>query len=93
MEHYRLDNRIIYSKSSRPQSFKDKEVRYELRRTTIKGYSGLIYGFHLSYREPTDRWWQTFLCWKIYDTDDAAYKDYVDSVIKKLIDKLNNVPI
>lgn len=93
MNQNSIERRVIYNKSIRPKSFIGKEVRYELRKTNIKGHSGSIYGFHLSYREPTDRWWQTFLCWKIYDTDDESYKNYVSSVIEKLVDKLNTVTI
>ena len=87
------EQRIIYATMKHPFSFHNKEVKGEIRQGTIKGYSGSVYGFHLRYREKTDIWWQTFLCWRIYDTDAPDYKDYVEEVIQKVVDKLNTVPI
>lgn len=93
MEQDKPRYRILYAKGTRPKSFKDKDVRCTLRKTNIKGYSGSVYGYHLSYREKTAKWWQSFLCWKIYDTDSNEYKEYVREVIQKLVDKLNTAPI
>lgn len=86
-------DRVLFAKGAKLLSFINKETRRELRTTTLKGYSGSIHGYHLSYREKTDRWWTTYLCWKIYETDTLDYKNYVEDVLSKLIDKLNTEPI
>ncbi len=93
MKQNEIESRVIFAKGIEPISFKDKQVRFALRTTTIKGYSGLVYGYHLSYKEKNNRWWTTYLYIKVYETDSIGYIDYLQEVLQNFIDKLKLIPI